>query len=171
MTKTTSVSVKADKPADRPAIQGEAWPRLGSLRDEIERLFDAFEPRQWFDRPLGLASNLPTQVVPAMDLVENGKAWVMTFEVPGIAPDAIDVKLANGTLTVSGEKTEEKKEEGEDYLLSERRWGSFRRSVRLPDGVDAAGIEASHKNGVLTVRLPKSATALAAEKSIAVKTA
>lgn len=167
MTEKSAVPVQREKGAEPREAQPAAWPRLGSLRDEIERLFDAFEPRLW----AGSLTAQPGAVVPAMDLVENGKAWVLTLELPGMKPEDIEVRLANGMLSISGEKAEEKKEEGEDYHLSERRWGSFRRAIRLPEGADAAAIEASHANGVLTIRLPKSEKALAAEKKIDVTAA
>lgn len=172
MPKTTSVPVRQDA---RPEARSEARPavpsRLGGLRDEIDRLFDAFEPRQWLEHPFAALSGIAGTLSPAMDLTENGSSYALRMEVPGIDPGRIEVKLSNGTLFVSGEKTEEKMEEGEDYHVSERRWGSFRRSIRLPGDVDQEKIEASCANGVLTVRLPKSAAAIAAEKTIDVKAA
>ena len=168
MPKTTSVPVRQDAhPEARPATPS----RLGGLRDEIDRLFDAFEPRHWFERPFAALSGIAGTLSPAMDLTENGSSYALRMEVPGIDPGRIEVKLSNGTLLVSGEKTEEETEQGEDYHLSERRWGSFRRSLRLPEDVDRDKIEASCANGVLTVKLPKSAAAIAAEKTIDVKAA
>jgi HSP20 family protein len=81
----------------------------------------------------------------------------------------IDVKFADGVLTIKGEKKEEREEKKKDYYLSERRFGSFQRSFRVPEGVDADKIDASFKNGVLTVMLPKSAEAQKREKKIAIK--
>ncbi|MHC2791871.1 HSP20 family molecular chaperone IbpA [Mesorhizobium jarvisii] len=77
----------------------------------------------------------------------------------------------NHTLTIKGEKQEEKEEKDKDYYLSERRYGSFQRSFQLPDGVDADKIDASFTKGVLTVKLPKTAEAQKAEKKITVKAA
>jgi HSP20 family protein len=81
----------------------------------------------------------------------------------------VEVKVANGTLTIRGEKKEEKEEKRKDYYLSERRYGAFERRFQIPPGVDAGGIEASFKKGVLTVTLPKTAEAQATEKTVAVK--
>jgi hypothetical protein len=67
----------------------------------------------------------------------------------------IDVKFSDGTLTIKGEKRDEKEEKKKGYYLSERRYGSFHRSFGVPDGNDAEKIEANFKNGVLTVTLPK----------------
>ncbi len=69
----------------------------------------------------------------------------------------IEVNVANGALTIKGEKKEEKEEKQKDYYVSERRYGSFERYFELPDGVDAGKIEAAFKNGVLRVTLPKTA--------------
>jgi HSP20 family protein len=79
------------------------------------------------------------------------------------------VKLANGSIVISGEKKEEREEKDKGYFLSERRFGSFRRAFRLPDDVDKEKIDASFAKGVLTVHLPKSPQAQTAEKVISVK--
>jgi HSP20 family protein len=81
----------------------------------------------------------------------------------------IDVKLADGVLTIKGEKKEEKEEKKRDYYLSERRFGSFLRSFPVPESVDANKIEAKFVNGVLTVKLPKSAESQKNERKIAIK--
>ena len=72
-------------------------------------------------------------------------------------------------MTIKGEKRDEKEEKKKDYYLSERRYGSFQRTFRVPDGVDADKIDASFKKGVLTVTLPKSPAAKQSEKQISVK--
>jgi len=79
------------------------------------------------------------------------------------------VKLSNGTLTISGEKKDERENKEKDYYFSERRYGSFKRAFRLPEGVDTDKIEASFDKGVLTVRLPKTTEARKAEKKIEIK--
>jgi HSP20 family protein len=170
MAKTTSVPVRHETRAEPRVPALAPWSRLGVLRDEIDRLFGSFEPGAWFDRPF-MSPAVPDMLVPAMDLTENGAGYALKMELPGIEPGKVDVKLANGTLTVSAEKTEETKEEGEDFHVSERRWGSFRRSVRIPDDVDREHIEANCANGVLSISLPKSEAAKAAEKTIKVKAA
>ena len=108
---------------------------------------------------------------PAVDIAEKDKEYEITAELPGMDEKNIDVKFADGILTIKGEKTEEKEEKKKDYYLSERRFGSFQRSFQVPDGVDADKIDASFKNGVLTVILPKSAQAQKSEKKIAIKKA
>jgi HSP20 family protein len=81
----------------------------------------------------------------------------------------IDVKFSDGTLTIKGEKRDEKEEKKKDFYLSERRYGSFQRSFAVPAGVDADRIEANFKNGVLTVTLPKTPQARTSEKRIPVR--
>jgi HSP20 family protein len=76
-------------------------------------------------------------------------------ELPGLDPHDMTIRFADGSLTIEGDKQEADEDERLDHFLSERRYGDFPRSFRVPDGVDADKIEASFKNGVLTVVLPK----------------
>jgi HSP20 family protein len=103
------------------------------------------------------------------DIVEHEHGYRLTAELPGIDEKDISVTFADGTLTIKGEKQEQKADKQKDYYLSERRYGSFQRSFRVPQGVDPDRIEASFKHGVLTVNLPKSVQAQTAEKRIDVK--
>lgn len=169
MTKTTSVPVQQASRTEARETALAPWSRLGSIRDEIDRLLGGFDA-PWFEPPRGLFGSSGL-LMPAMDLTENGSSYAIRMDLPGIDPAKVEVKLTNGTLTVSGEKSEEEKEEGEDYHINERRWGSFRRSVQIPQEVDRDRVEASHSNGVLTITLPKSAEARAAERKIQVKAA
>lgn len=174
---STSLPVKGEK-SDAPA-PSETWAPFESLRKEIDRLFDTFHPLRarlpskssMFDFDLPRLSRGGWPVAPAFDLAEKKEEYELTAELPGIDEKDVEVKLANHTLTIKGEKTEEKEEKEKDYHLSERRYGSFHRTFRLPDGVDADRIEASFAKGILTVKLPKTAEAQQAEKKIAVKAA
>jgi len=171
MTKTSEIAVKRDTAAPpRGSKMPATWPPFASLRDEIDRLFESFEPRGWFAR-LPEPFQADAGLVPAMDLIEKNGGYQIAAELPGMEPEKVEVKLAGGLLTIKGEKSEERDEEQKDYHLSERRYGMFQRSVRVPDDVDADKIEAKFANGVLTVTLPKSETAKAAEKKIEVKAA
>jgi HSP20 family protein len=109
--------------------------------------------------------------VPAVDVADTATSYEITAELPGLDERNVEVKLSDGTLTIRGEKKEEKEEKKRDYYLSERHYGSFQRSLSVPDGVDAEKIEATFKNGVLTVTLPKTVEAQKKEKKIEVKTA
>lgn len=96
---------------------------------------------------------------PRMDVTDDGKELVITVEVPGIQEKDIEVTLLDNLLTIKGEKHAENEQKGKDYLRHERTFGAFRRSLRVGPEVDAAEIKAAFKDGVLTVTLPKTATA------------
>jgi HSP20 family protein len=106
---------------------------------------------------------------PAVDIIDKENAYELSAELPGTDESNIDVKFANGTLTIKGEKRDEREEKKKNFYLAERRYGSFQRSFNVPEGVDAERIEASFKNGVLTVTLPKTPQARRNEKKILVK--
>jgi HSP20 family protein len=171
-----------DNPAKPPAKPEETsgnlsdWHPLSSLRREIDRLFEDFPLGPWrrtsgniFDVDPFWRGELSFSKAPAVDIAERDREYEIIAELPGMEEKDIDVKFADGVLTVKGEKKEEKEEKKKDYYLSERRFGSFQRSFRVPEGVDADKIDASFKNGVLTVVLPKSAEAQKREKKIAIK--
>jgi HSP20 family protein len=164
------------KKSTAPA-KSEGWAPFESLRQEIDRLFDDFRPFDWHlpSKVLGLevprVSGAAWQVAPAIDLVEKEDAYEITAELPGLDEKNVEIKLSNHTLTIKGEKSEEKEDKQKDYYVSERRYGSFQRSFQLPEGVDADKIDANFAKGVLTVKLPKTAEAKKAEKKIAVKAA
>jgi HSP20 family protein len=162
-----------EKGTDRPA----EWRPFESLRREVDRLFEDFQLGSWrspfgrslFDVQPFWRGEIGWGKAPAVDIVDNEKAYEITAELPGMDESNIDVKFSDGTLTIKGEKRDEKEEKKKDYYLSERRYGSFQRSFGVPDSVDADKIEASFKNGVLTVTLPKTAQAQKTEKKIAIK--
>jgi HSP20 family protein len=93
----------------------------------------------------------------------------VTAERPGLDEKNVELKLADGELTIRGEKQEEKEEKKKEYYLHERHFGSFERRFAVPEGVDTDKIEASFKKGVLTVRLPKKPEARKPEKKIEIK--
>ncbi|MCG7854080.1 MAG: Hsp20/alpha crystallin family protein [Methanosarcinaceae archaeon] len=92
---------------------------------------------------------------PAIDIADSEDAVVIKAEVPGCKADDIDISVHGNTLTITGEKRqqEEKKENG--YYYSESSYGSFRRELNLPAGVDTSNINAATKDGILTITLPK----------------
>ena len=107
--------------------------------------------------------------VPAVDFVEKDNAYEVHADLPGIDEKDIEVKVANGVLTIKGQKEEAKEEKKEDYHLRERHYGSYERALRVPDAVDTDNIAAIFKKGVLTVTLPKTAEAQKLVKKIEVK--
>ena len=143
----------------------------------MDRLFEDFGRSFWppsrrsFFAPAPLwGREMTWGTAPAVDVVENEKAYEIKAEMPGMDEKNIEVKVANGNLTIKGEKLEEK-EEKKDYCLQERKFGSFERSFGIPEGVDTDKIEAAFKNGVLSVTLPKKLEAQTPAKNIEVKAA
>jgi HSP20 family protein len=172
---------KPEKPAGQRTPALGAWRPFETLRREVDHLFEDFDRDFWrtpfrnarslFDIEPLWRRDMSLGEVPAVDWVDKGDAYETTAELPGLDDNDIEVKLANGGLTIKGEKQQEKEEKEKDYYLHERRFGAFERSFRLPEGVDADKIEATFKHGVLTLTLPKTPEARTAEKKIAVKTA
>jgi HSP20 family protein len=112
---------------------------------EIDRVFDAFfgqtdQARRW---------------VPPVDLVEAEDHFVLKADLPGLAEGDVNIELQDGTLTISGERRAEHEQSERGWYRIERSFGSFNRSLTLPDGVDPDRIEAAFSNGVLEVRIPK----------------
>jgi HSP20 family protein len=176
----TKLAVKTeDKKPEEKGARSIAPRPFTNLRRDIDRLFDDFEWGSWrspFRRALSdvepfLRGEVTWGKVPAVDVVETGTGYEVIAELPGLDEKNIEVKFSDRTLTIGGEKKEEKEEKKKDYYLSERHYGSFQRSFTVPDGVDAEKIEATFKNGVLTVTLPKTAEAQKKEKKIEVKKA
>jgi len=171
----TSLPVNVEK--SKSERQGERR-QLVELRRQIDRLFDDFQwgwplstSRTLFDIEPFWGGEPGRGKAPAVDVAQHDKGYEVTAELPGLDASNIDVKYADGMLTIKGEKKEEKEEKKKDYYLSERRYGSFQRSVNLPNGIETDKIEAKFKNGVLTVTLPKTAEAQKSEKKITVKAA
>ncbi len=111
------------------------------LRQEIDRLFEV--------------SSSIEGIRPEFETKENDNSIEITAELPGIAEEDINLSLSNGILTVAGEKKSEEKKEGETYHITERRYGSFSRSLKLPYEPEQTDITASFKDGVLKVTIPK----------------
>jgi HSP20 family protein len=142
---------------------------FGAMRDEMDRMFERFE-HGWPQWP-ALFRRKGDLTVPDLDVRENTNSFVVEAELPGVDEKDISVTLANGVLTIRGEKKHEKKEEGESYYVTERSFGSFERAIRLPDTVDDAKIEAKFDKGVLKVMAAKKPEAVKADRKIEIKKA
>jgi HSP20 family protein len=155
------------------------WQPFEVLRQEIEHVFDDFGMGSWRPLPVRwsrwaeplLRREMTWRTMPAVNVAESAKAYEITAELPGMDEKSIEVKVTGGTLTIKGEKQEEKEEKKKDYYLQERHFGSFERSFDVPESIDLSKIEATFKKGVLTVTLPKKAEAQKPEKKIEVKAA
>jgi len=97
----------------------------------------------------------PGGFVPSFEVKETKDSFTFKADLPGLKEDDIEVSLSGNILTISGQRQEEKKDEGERYYAYERNYGSFTRSFTLPDGVDAEHVQAELKDGVLTLVAPK----------------
>ena len=121
---------------------GLAWPTLGRLagwQEEMERLFES---------PM-------TGWAPTLDVHEDKDSFIVKVEVPGLKRDDINVSLQDGALVISGERKEEKINEGTEVHRQERFYGKFQRALTLPAPVAADKVKANYKDGVLIVTLPK----------------
>jgi HSP20 family protein len=113
---------------------------------EIDRVFDAF---------FGQNEQSARRWVPPVDLVEAEDHFVLKADLPGLSEEDVSIEVQDGSLTISGERKAEHEERARGWYRIERAFGSFNRSLTLPDGVDADRIEASFSHGVLEVRIPK----------------
>jgi HSP20 family protein len=128
-----------------------SWPTLdrwSNLRDELNSLFD-----------LPFLSSVNRQDLfsgwsPALDLYQNNDNLVAVVELPGMRKDDIEISLHDGTLTIAGER-KSSESNGEKAERTERYVGTFRRSISLPARVDANKVNATYRDGILTITLPK----------------
>lgn len=147
-----------------PAKREEYEP-FAFFRDEMNRLFDNFfrgvdiEP---FGKKFAAFS-------PNIDISETDKEVVISAELPGIEEKDIDVSLTKDSITIKGEKKEEKEEKGKNYYRMERSYGSFSRTIPLPVEIDSDKTTAEFKKGVLTIKMPKTAEAIKETKKVQIK--
>jgi HSP20 family protein len=140
---------------------------MEALHRHIDKLFESTWPEPsllsdaWSNRELA----------PRADVAEDESGFHVSIELPGMDEKDVAVSVTNRTLTIRGEKKEEKEKKEKEVYRRERAYGSFRRVMELPDDVDADKIDASFKKGVLTVNLPKTKEAQAKVKQIPVKAA
>jgi HSP20 family protein len=122
--------------------------RWEPLRD-LDRIFGNV-----FDAPTPRATTL-RRWIPATDVVEDGDSYVLRSDLPGLSEDDVNIEVEDRVLTISGERKSEHESEQNGYRRVERSFGSFRRSLTLPEGVDADAVSASFDKGVLEIRIPK----------------
>ena len=158
-----------DKETSPASENGASSNPLVSLQRDINHVFEDF----W--RKVENGWNGDDSVVgmfgPSTDVTETDKSVNVSVELPGMTEEDIDISLSGNTMTIRGEKKIEHEEERKGVYMSERHYGSFHRTVPLPAGVDPDKAEATYKNGVLTVSIPKTEEALASIKRIPVKAA
>ena len=132
-------------------VRWEPVRELTSLQTEMNRLFNTF-----FDTPTGAGNGSALRRwIPPMDLVETEDHFVLRADLPGLSEEDVSIELEDSVLTVAGERKAEHEDKKEGFYRMERSFGQFRRSLTLPEGVDADGITASFDKGVLEVRIQK----------------
>ena len=124
---------------------------LGPSNQDFRRFFEDFD--------LPILSSEGREFTPALDVSETEKELIVKAEVPGMEKKDIDISLSDGVLTIKGEKRQHRQEQSEHYYTAERRYGSFSRTMPLPVEVDTNKVDATYKDGVLKITLPKSETA------------
>lgn len=130
-------------------IRWEPVRELNTIQSEMNRLFNTL-----FDAPAP-ANGTARRWIPAMDLVETADAFVLRADLPGLTEKDVNIEFEDNVLTISGERKSEHEEKKEGYYRVERSYGSFSRSLTLPEGVDPDAVKANFDRGVLEVRVPK----------------
>jgi HSP20 family protein len=125
------------------------WRGTGGLRGEMERVFDRFLEPRWEELEAIDAW------APKVDFSETKDGFMVKAEIPGVEQKDVSVSLENQMLTIKGEKHKEKEEKDEKHHRVERSWGAFLRTIALPAGVDTEKVNATFKDGVLMIKLPK----------------
>jgi HSP20 family protein len=133
-------------------IRWEPVRELNTIQNEMNRLFNTFFDAQ--APAAGQSTNL-RRWIPAMDLVETQDDFVLRADLPGLSEGDVNIELEDNVLTISGERKSAHEENKEGYYRVERAWGTFSRSLTLPEGVNPEAVKASFDRGVLEVRIPK----------------
>jgi HSP20 family protein len=150
---------RTGKDIDRP---------FSSLQREMNSVFDNFF--RGFDvAPRGFAEGLES-FSPSIDVKENDKEFIIKAELPGVEEKDIDVTVTNDSVTIKGEKKEEKEDKDKNYYYMERSYGSFCRVIPLEAEIESGKVEARFKNGILDIKLPKSQSAKAKGTKVSIKT-
>jgi len=121
------------------------WHEVDRLQSEMSRLFEAYYPDRRRSAP----------AYPALNVWTNEEGLNVTAEVPGVSPDDIEISVVGDTLTLSGTRKPEELDENTRYHRQERGYGDFTRSLQLPFQVDVNKVEATFRNGVLMVAMPR----------------
>ena len=132
-------------------VRWEPAREIGSLQSEMNRLFNTLYNSPTTARNGGG----PRRFVPSMDLVETDTHYVLKADLPGLSEEDVAIEVADNVLTLTGERASSHEEKKDGYRRVERSFGSFRRSLRIPEGVDTDAITARFDKGVLEVSVPK----------------
>jgi len=153
----------------RIPVRREEENSLLDLRNQMNRMFDTFFERAFDLSPFFGDFSFTGDFMPQMDFSENDKEYNISVDLPGMEPEDVQISLERNALILSGEKRTEKEEKNKRYYRLERSYGSFRRVIPIPDEVEENKIDATFKNGVLKITLPKTAEAQRSTKRISIK--
>jgi HSP20 family protein len=143
---------------------------FSAMKSEMDRVFDRFH--HGLPSLPHLFTTTDTEfLMPVLDVKDIGKSIVIEAELPGVDEKDVTLTVKDGVLTLKGEKRHSKEEKGENHYVMERSYGSFVRSVRLPDSIDESKVEARYDKGVLTISAEKRPEAVKAEKRIEIRKA
>jgi len=147
-----------------PVRHAKSQPRAGAdnspvayLHREVDRLFDDFFgqwPSYGFGRSFGSGLS-DVMLKPTLDLSASDEEYTISIEIPGVDEKDVKLDLANDTLTIRGEKKQQKEEMERNYYRMERSYGSFQRVLSLPEDADQQAVKARFKKGVLTITMPR----------------
>ncbi len=156
----------------QPPTEGGYHP-VAFLQQEIDRVFNDFFdgwPSLGLGRAMlpGLAEGM---LKPTLDLSANDKEYTISVEIPGVDEKDVSLELSGDTLTIRGEKKQEKEEKERNFYRMERSYGAFQRVLSLPEDIGEEGIKAKFKKGVLTVTMPRKTVPASGAKRIEVKAA
>ena len=132
---------------------------------EVEEMFRQYSP--FFSRALRRNGGEAGEWTPVADISETDKEYVIKAELPEVRKEDVKVTLDNGVITISGERKHEKEQKDASEIRIESFYGTFSRSFSLPENIDAKGVHAQAKDGVLRVKIPK--TQAAAPKSVSIE--
>lgn len=180
--KVSNVDVKkeGDAPASKQMASSRPFVPWTGMRGDLDRVVNRFFPEGWpfmnvgslmdFEpmRSLGRATFGGMLESAKTDITESDSKYEISVELPGIDEKDIELGVSDGVLTLKAEKRDEREEKKTNYHLTERSYGSVRRSFRIPEGVETDKIKAAFSKGVLQVTLPKSKEAKAKQRKIAV---
>ena len=134
----------------------------------VEKSQSGFWPSV-YEPMLNFGQRVADWLSPASDASASDNAYHITLELPGVSESDIDVSVHDGVVTVKGEKTHEREETGDTWFFSERQYGAFSRTFRLPADADGDRLEAHLKDGVLSLSVPKRTEATGEAKKVAIK--
>lgn len=139
------------KRVDQPRNGGLHLSPVSPMTWNWDRMFDGLFPTSW-------STSAENENIAPLDVTESSDQFLIRVELPGIAPEDIDISLDGDLLTITGEKREEERSSEGGQYYSERKYGAHKRVVRLSSPVDSEKVVAEHKHGVLTISLRKAET-------------